>query len=58
MLLIYGVLEEHNIKVIEELNNNKLWVRYLIYLTIIFMIIIFGIYGPGYNPSDFIYGQF
>ena len=58
MLLIYGVLEEHNIKVIEELNNNKLWVRYLVYLTIIFMIIIFGIYGPGYNPSDFIYGQF
>ena len=25
---------------------------------IVFAIIIFGIYGPGYNASDFIYAQF
>ena len=27
-------------------------------VTIIISIIVFGIYGEGYNPSDFIYGQF
>lgn len=58
ILLIYGILEEKGIYVIDKLNKSNLLLRYFVYIMIIFMIIIFGIYGPGYNPSDFIYGQF
>ena len=58
IVFIYGLLEEKGIYVIDKLNNSKLVIKYLIYIIIVFMIIIFGIYGPGYNPSDFIYGQF
>ena len=58
LMIIYSILEEKNVKVIEKLNKSNLIFRYFIYLILVFGIIIFGIYGPGYNPSDFIYGQF
>ena len=33
-------------------------VRWLIYFAGVFAIVIFGIYGPGYAESQFIYFQF
>lgn len=35
-----------------------IWMRWLIYMTAIFAILIFGIYGPSYDASEFIYFQF
>ncbi|MDD6878713.1 MAG: MBOAT family protein [bacterium] len=58
IILLYGILEEKNIDVVDKLNKGNIVLRYFVYLVIIFSIIIFGIYGPGYDASDFIYGQF
>ena len=58
LLFVYGILEEKGYNVIDKINNSNLALRYLIYFIIVFAIIIFGIYGPGYNASDFIYAQF
>ena len=33
-------------------------VRWLILLALLWCVVVFGIYGPGYNPADFIYGGF
>ena len=35
-----------------------LWLRWCIYLLAIFGILIYGIYGPAYDASEFIYFQF
>lgn len=35
-----------------------IWLRWLIYLVGIFGILIYGIYGPAYSASEFIYFQF
>jgi D-alanyl-lipoteichoic acid acyltransferase DltB (MBOAT superfamily) len=32
--------------------------RWAVYLALLFSVLIFGRYGPGYNPADFIYGGF
>lgn len=35
-----------------------MWFRWMIYLGMLFFILIFGIYGPAYDASQFIYFQF
>ncbi len=59
-LLITFILEaistKHSLK--EWLNRRNIVVRWTIYYIIIFSIIIFGIYGPGYSAQEFIYFQF
>lgn len=42
----------------ESIERQRLPVRWFIYLLGIFSIIIWGIYGKGYNASDFIYMKF
>ncbi len=44
--------------VFELFKKQNLWFRWCALLLILFTTIIFGIYGPGYNASDFIYGGF
>lgn len=38
--------------------NRTLVVRYAVYFVLIAVILIFGSYGDGYNPQDFVYFQF
>lgn len=38
--------------------KQNLWFRWIVILILLFMIIIFGIYGPDYTSSEFIYFQF
>lgn len=40
------------------LARQNIWFRWLVYYGLIFSILIFGIYGPGYDASAFIYFQF
>lgn len=42
----------------EKLAQQNLWFRWGIYFMAIFSVLIFGIYGPGYSNSQFIYMQF
>lgn len=40
------------------LARQNIWFRYLVYYGLIFSVLIFGIYGPEYDVSAFIYFQF
>lgn len=58
VLFVIGYLEEKGKNVIDSIVLGCGIKKYIVYYILIVMIIIFGIYGPGYNASDFIYGQF
>ena len=47
-----------SIHLIAWITNQGIWFRWLIYFAAIFGILIFGVYGPGYDASQFIYFQF
>ncbi len=57
VLLTVSVLQQHG-SVRERLQKQTAWFRYLIYIAAVLTIVIFGIYGPGYDVSQFIYMQF
>lgn len=57
LLLIVALLQEKG-SVRERIAGQNIIVRWIIYLSLIFSIIIFGVYGSGFNASDFIYGGF
>lgn len=42
----------------QTLSRKKLWFRWLVIFAGLFSIIIFGVYGPGYDAKNFIYEQF
>jgi len=58
IMFLVSLLQEKGHHIREDISKQNLPFRWGIYYTVIFAIIIFGIYGPGYNVSDFIYGQF
>lgn len=58
IMFVVGLLQERGMKIREEISKQNLVFRWILYYMVIFAIIIFGIYGPGYVASDFIYGQF
>ena len=53
-----GLAREFGIDVRSKLEEQNLIFRWMVYLIIIFTILIFGIYGRGYEVSNFIYGGF
>lgn len=58
VMLIVGILGEFNINIRKELEKQNLLFKWLIYYLIIFSVIVFGIYGKGYDAASFIYGGF
>lgn len=58
ILLIIYELMSNKINLVNAINSKPLLIRWGIYVILIFSIIIFGIYGPGYDASQFIYFQF
>lgn len=58
VLLVMSILKYNNVSIREELAKQGIWFRYAIYLAGIFAVLIFGIYGPEYDASQFIYFQF
>ncbi len=58
ILIIVSILQEKGHEVRKDLSKQNLVFRWGIYYIAIFAIIVFGIYGPGYNPASFIYGNF
>ena len=58
LLMTVDVLQEKGIKIRETIAKKNIFIRWAIFYSLIFIIILCGVYGPGYNASDFIYGNF
>ncbi len=59
ILILWAVdMLQERMKIREELSKQGIVFRWLIIFLGIFSVIIFGIYGPGYDASSFIYDQF
>lgn len=57
VLLIVSILQERG-SLREQIAKQNLVFRWVIWYALIFGILIFGMYGPGYDPADFIYRGF
>jgi len=56
---VFGLeLISEKVDLLKFLYNRNIVVRYAFYYVLIFTIIIFGIYGPGFDAQEFIYFQF
>lgn len=58
VLFIVDILHENGKRISKLLDLQKIWFKYLIWLGLIWGIIMLGIYGVGYDTSQFIYFQF
>lgn len=58
ILFVFDILKYNKINLAEKVLKIILPIRWLIYFAFIFAIIIFGVYGPEFSESAFIYFQF
>lgn len=58
VLFFVSLAKEKKIDVNKKLNEQNLLFRWLVYFIGITIVVVFGIYGIGYDASSFIYGQF
>ena len=60
LIFIVSVIEEKSKDkfIVDIINEKPQIVRYAILYILIFSVILFGSYGPGYNAANFIYEQF
>lgn len=58
LLLAVDILQERGVHIRETIARQNIVVRWAVYYTAIFAIVIFGIYGPGYDAASFIYQKF
>ena len=57
VLLVVSWMQEKD-SVRRVIEGQKLWIRWTIYIVAIFVILILGIYGPGFDANQFLYMQF
>ena len=58
ILFVIGVMQERGVKIRETLSSKPLVIRWGIILALLAFILVFGVYGPAYDSSSFIYGGF
>lgn len=58
LLLVVDLVQERGIQIRETIARQNIVFRWAVYYLAFFSIVIFGIYGPGYNASSFIYQNF
>ena len=58
VLLLVDYKKKQNVDFKGTLARQNIWFRWLVYYGLIFVVLIFGIYGPEYDASTFIYFQF
>lgn len=56
MLVDYG--KKRGVDFKAALARQNVWFRWMVYYVVIFTVLIFGVYGPAYDASTFIYFQF
>ena len=58
VLLAVDIAHEHGVSLRQKLEEQNLLFRWLAYVAVIVFILMYGVYGPGYNAAQFIYFQF
>ncbi len=58
VLMVAETLKEQGVHIREAIAAKPLVLRWCAYYALIFAILIFGFYGPGYNAADFVYAGF
>ena len=58
ILLVVGILRESGIKIREALAKQNFIFRWGMVLALLAFVLVFGVYGPEYDASAFIYGRF
>lgn len=58
ILIIVDLIHERKQSVFYLISQQTIWFRWTLYLGLIWCVIMFGIYGVGYDASQFIYFQF
>lgn len=58
ILAFFSVLQYRKVPIRATLAKQGIWFRFLVYITAIFIVLIFGVYGPNFDSSQFIYFQF
>lgn len=58
VLLIADLLKQNGVIIRNKISEQELWFRYFVYISGIMVILIFGVWGPVYDASSFIYFQF
>lgn len=58
VLLVVDFLKKRGVSVRSFLYKQELWFRWLVYIAGVLIILIFGMWGVGYNEQGFIYFQF
>ena len=58
LVVVVDIFTYNGFIIREKILKQGLWIRYIIAITAIMVILIFGIWGPGYDQAAFIYQQF
>lgn len=58
VLLTVDILHAHNVRIRDRLLEQSLPVRWGAVYAVLLVLLIFGVYGPGYDAASFIYFQF
>lgn len=58
ILLAVGILQERGMHIRETIAQQNLYFRWVVYLGAIAFLVVYGVYGPGYSATEFIYKQF
>jgi len=58
LVLSVSILNERGIRIRERIDRQDTWFRWVVYISAIMAVLIFGMYGPGYDASEFIYFKF
>ena len=58
VMFVVSVLKENGVSIRESISRMHIVVRWAIYIAAFYIIVIFGIYGPGYDASAFAYMGF
>ena len=58
ILLLVDILHENHVAIFGFINKRNIVFRWILYQGVIWAIIMLGVYGVEYNPSQFIYFQF
>ena len=58
VMIVVALLHERKISIRDYFIKRPLFFRWAVLLCLIFLILITGVYGPGYDSAQFIYGGF